>query len=473
MSELPPDLEPPAPESERAAPPVVDETFVDDVEVLVEDGQRGMVLNLVTDLHPADLGQLLGHLPVEEARTLFRWLHDGQASAALPELESARRADLLDHGPTPSELVGLLDRMDTDDAADVLADVDDEVAELVLPRLEDAEEVGTLMGYDEDTAGGLMEADYVVVRDAHTVAEATEEVRRCAEEVDPVYVVYVIDADDRLVGVVPLKRLILAPAHAPILDIADTDFVKVEPDLDQEDVARIMERYDLIAMPVVSVDGRLLGRITIDDVVDVIREEAEEDLQRASGITGEEEISSSIFAISRGRIVWLLLGLIGAMLSGLVIRAFEGALEAAAVLAMFIPVVMAMAGNAGIQSSAIAVQGLASGDLWSSDVLRRLGKELIVALLNGVVLAVVLGIVVVVLASTGVLGDAQTMSLAFTASISMLIVIVIATVLGATVPLLLHRVGIDPALAMGPFIMVSNDILGLTVFFLIATLLYL
>src|SRR5690606_15561502 len=197
------------------------------------------------------------------------------------------------------------------------------------------------------------------------------------------------------------------------------------------------------------------------------------DFQRSAGLSGEEEISASVFAISRGRIVWLLVGLVGASFSGLVIRGFESALEAATVLAMFIPIVMAMAGNAGIQSSAIAVQGIASGDLWRSDVLRRLGKELAVALLNGTVLALALGLLVVVMAAVGLLGDPDTVDLAFTAGLSLLVVIVIATVLGATVPLLLHRVGVDPALAMGPFITVSNDILGLTVFFLIASFLYL
>ncbi|MDX1421221.1 MAG: magnesium transporter [Rubricoccaceae bacterium] len=473
MSELPPERTAPLPEPERPGTPVVvGEELVENVEVLVEDGQRGMVLNLVTDLHPADLGQLLGHLPVEAAQTLFGWLPEERASAALPGLESARRAALLD-GATAQAIVGLLDHLDTDDAADVLADVDEDVAEHVLPRLEDAEEVGHLMGYPDDTAGGLMETDYVAVAASASVGEATEAVRECVDTVDPVYVVYVLDPAETLVGVVPLKRLILAHAHAPVTSIMEEDFVTVEPDLDQEEVARIMERYDLVALPVVSAAGRLLGRITIDDIVDVIREEAEEDLQRSAGITGEEEFSASVFAISRGRIFWLLLGLVGALLSGLVIRGFEGALEAATILAMFIPIVMAMAGNAGIQSSAIAVQGLASGDLWSSDVVRRLGKELAVALRNGLVLAVALGLIVLAMGAAGALDEAATGRLAFTAGLSLLIVIVIATVLGAAVPLLLQRAGIDPALAMGPFITVSNDILGLTVFFLIATLLYL
>jgi magnesium transporter len=449
----------------------VDEALVDDIDALLRDGQRGMVLNLVADLHPADLAQLLQHLPPDTAESLFGWLPEAKAGGALPELERARRSELLDE-MSAAQLVPLLDEIDTDDAADVLADLPDDLAERVLPHLEDAAEVGQLLHFEEDSAGGLMETDYVAVLDTATVGEATEELRRCAEEVDPVYVVYVRDAVGHLVGLVDLKSLVLARSDTPITSVMRTDVITVEPELDQEDAARLMERYDLVALPVVR-DGFLLGRITIDDIVDVIRDEAEEDLQRASGIAGDEEISASVFDISKGRLVWLLIGLVGAYGSGLVIRGFEGALEAAAVLAMFIPIVMAMAGNAGIQSSAIAVQGLASGDLWSSDVPRRIAKELAVALINGVALALALGAIVVAMGSLGGLGDVDTPQLALTSGLSLLIVIVLATVLGATIPLLLDRVGIDPALATGPFITTSNDIIGLAVFFTVASLLYL
>lgn len=461
------------PEAERNPPLIeIDEQLVSTIDELLVDGERGMVLNIIAELHPADIAQLIRHLPEDSGRALFHWLPGDKAGAALTEMESSRRNLLLGDKNT-GEIVSLLDEIDTDDAADVLNDLPDDVAQDVLHRLEDAYEVQALLHYPEDTAGGLMENEYVAVLNTATVGQATEELRKCAEEVDPVYAVYVHDADGRLVGVVDLKRLVLAPAHAPISSIMATEPTSVEPELDQEDVARIMERYDLVTLPVVSADGHLLGRITIDDIVDVIREEAEEDLQRASGITGDEEFSASIFAVSRGRLVWLMVGLVGAFCSGLVIRAFEGELEAAAVLAMFIPIVMAMAGNAGIQSSAIAVQGLASGDLWGSDVVRRIGKELAVALINGVALALALAGIVLVMGSLGVLGDALVVQLAVTSAISLLIVIVIATVLGALIPLLLHRIGIDPALAMGPFIMASNDIIGLAVFFSVASVLYL
>ena len=465
----------PIPDAEQdrtPAPIEVDELLVSDIDALLRDGQRGMVLNLVADLHPADLARLIRHLPEDTAESLFNWLPDEQAGAVLPEMERARRADFLDDWET-HEIVSVLDEIDSDDAADVLGDLPDEVAQAVLPRLEDAHEVQALLHYPEDTAGGLMQNEFVAVPATATVGETTEELRRCAEEVDPVYAVYVHDDVGKLVGVVDLKRLLLAPSHVAIATIMVGEPTAVVPELDQEEVARIMERYDLVTLPVVSAGGRMLGRITIDDIVDVIREEAEEDLQRASGIAGDEEFSASVFAVSKGRLIWLMIGLVGAMLSGLVIRGFEGALEAAAVLAMFIPIVMAMAGNAGIQSSAIAVQGLASGDLWSSDVPRRIGKELAVALINGVALALALGALVAAMGTAGLLGEAATIRLALTAGFSLLIVIVLATVLGAVIPLLLDRVGIDPALATGPFITTSNDIIGLAVFFTVASVLYL
>ncbi|OZC04576.1 magnesium transporter [Rubricoccus marinus] len=448
----------------------VDDELVRNVGVLVDEGQRGMVLNLVADLRPADLARIVAHLPLADARTLFDWIPSEQTADVLPELESALRGDLLDDLTSP-EIAALLDQLETDDQADVLGDLaetDSAMADAVLPQLEDAADVRQLLTYGDETAGGLMSTEYVAVLETATVAEATEEVRRLAETLDDVYVVYTIDARGCFVGFVTLKRLLLAPSRTPLAKIAETDVVTVEADLDQEEVARIMERYDLIALPVVSANGHLLGRITIDDVVDVIREEAEEDLQRAVGITGDEEISSSIFAVSRGRLVWLLLGLGGAYISGLVIVGFEDALQVAPVLALFIPIVMAMAGNAGIQSSAIAVQGLASGDIWRSDLVRRIGKELGVALINGLVLSVALALIVV---ASG-FGD-DTSRLALTAGLALMVVIVLSTLVGATVPLALSRIGIDPALAMGPFITVSNDILGLTIFFAVATVLYL
>ncbi len=449
----------------------VDADLVEDISTLIEDGEQGSILNIVADLYPADLALLLTHLAFDDASQLFRWLPEEQAGDVLPELDDEYRADLLEVLST-ARISALIDELDTDDAADVLADLPDAVVQDVLPQLEDEQDLRGLLKYDEETAGGIMETDFVAVREHMTVKQATEEIRRNAEEVDPIYSVYAIGDEGQLVGLVPLKRLLLAAPTARVREVMKTDIVSVKPDVDQEEVALVMERYDFVALPVVDHKNRLVGRITIDDIVDVIREEAEEDMQRMSG-TSDEELTFSVFKISQARLVWLFIGLVGALLSGLVIKNFEAVLEEVVVLAMFIPVVMAMAGNAGIQSSSIAVQGLASGELWTTDLLSRIGKELLVSLLNGLVLAVTLGVLVLVLEEAlqmfgTELAGANAIPMALTAAISLLIVIVLSTTIGATVPLLLDRFKIDPAIATGPFITTSNDILGLIVYFLVA-----
>ena len=453
----------------------VDAEMVDGIESLVDSGQRAMVLNVLADLHPADVAILISHLPFDYAEKLFDWLPIEQAGDVLPELDSALRNALLEDEQT-SRVKALLDELESDDATDVVADLPEEVAKEVLPQLEDEEDVRELLAYDEDSAGGLMAREYVSVPGTFNVSEVTEEVRREAENIEQIYVVYVIDEEGKLEGFVTLKKLLLSAASRQISEIMKTDFVSVNVDLDQEEVARVMERYDLVALPVVDSDRVLVGRITIDDVVDVIREEAEEDIQLMSGVTGGEDPTDSVLSITRGRLPWLLVGLIGAGLSGFVIGGFEHALDKAVVLAAFIPIMMATAGNVGIQSSAIIVQGLASGDVWNTDIFARLGKETAVAMINGIALSLVLGLAVIVIpmfseSVASVIDNAYL--LALTAGLSLLAVILLATAIGTTVPLLLHRSGIDPAIATGPFITTSSDIIGLTVYFLIATFLYL
>lgn len=466
-------------DKDRASLIEVDEQLVDDISALLDTGQRGMVLNLVADLHPADLARLISHLPRDEAEQLFDWLPADLGGDVLADLDDAFRADLLEEAE-PERLTELIDELDTDDAADVLADLDDEVASQVLPELEDAEDIRELLAYDEETAGGIMASELVAVPPSWTVAEATEEVRRNAETVEEIFVIFVVDEAERLEGFVSLKRLLLSPSHALIGDVMKREVLSVTTEIDQEEVVRIMGRYDLVSLAVVDADHRLVGRITIDDAMDVIREEAEEDIQRMSGITGDEEPTDSVLRITRGRLPWLLLGMIGAGFAGSVIGAFEETINKVSILAAFIPVVMAMAGNAGIQSSAIIVQGLASGDVWSSDMMRRLGKEVVVAVVNGVALALAIAVFVFVvfvglaqLFPDVVRPAAEPIRLAATAGLSLFVVILLAATIGTTIPLFLDRFGVDPALATGPFITTSNDIIGLIVFFVLATLLYL
>jgi magnesium transporter len=444
----------------------VDESFVDDVVTLLSGGQRGMVLNLVADLYPADIALLIRHLPDDEAGRLFRWLPPELASDTLAEMEDAVRSRLLS-GLAPETLVDLIDALDTDDAADVLADLSDEVALQVLPDLEDTEDLTELLEYGEETAGGIMAREYVAIPPDWTLREATEEVRRSAADVDELYTAYVVDDDGMLLGTISLKQLLLSAGSVKVRDIMDPDFISVAPEVDQEEVARVVQRYDLVSVPVVDEAGRMRGRITIDDVVDVIRDEAEEDIQLMSGLTGQEETIDTAVQVSRGRLPWLIIGLVGSGLSGTVIGAFEATLQQAVVLATFIPIVTAMGGNAAVQSAAIAVQGLGSGELWLSDAFKRIGKEMLVALLNGIVVAALL------CGTVAVLGLGNVTSLVTTLGLTMLAVSLVATTNGALIPFLLTWIGVDPASAMGPFVTTLNDILGLAIYFLIATGLYL
>ena len=450
----------------------LDSELVEDIEALIEGGERGMVLNIVADLHAADLALLLSHLPFDDAQRLFKWLPVEQAGEVLAELDDDFRAELLEEEPT-DRLSAMIDELDSDDAADVLADLPEEVAQEVLPTLEDAEDVQELLGYEEDTAGGIMAREYVAVPTSWTVAEAIEEVRRHADAVDDLYGVFVVDDAGRLEGVVSLKQLLVSPSEARIAEVMDPDVEAVTAGVDQEEVARLMERYDLVSLPVVDDAGRLIGRITIDDVVDVIREEAEEDIQRMSGVAGGEEPTDSVLRVVRGRLPWILAGMVGSGVAAFIIGYFSGALQAVPVLASFIPIVMATAGNAGVQSSAIAVQGLASGDIWSSDIYRRLGRELLVGLMNGLAAAVVMGLIILLVGTFVPDRIERPFMLVVTAGTALIIVIVMATIIGATIPLVLDRLGVDPAIATGPFITGSNDILGTLVFFWLATLLYL
>ncbi|MES3631063.1 MAG: magnesium transporter [Longimonas sp.] len=455
-----------APSQRRLGMLEIDADFVEDVAVLVDADQHGMVLNLTSDLHPADLAQLLGRLSEEQAYKVFAWLPDAQASDVLVELTDGQRTAVL-QDLQAARLRVLIDALDTDDAADVLNDMSDAQALGVLPDLEDTHDVAVLLEYDEESAGGIMAREFVSVPPTWTLEHVIEAVRAHATDIDDIYSVFVLGDNDRLEGVVSLKDLMLAPAEDPVRTVMHEDFISVPTDMDREEVARIMERYDLVSMPVVDSTGGMVGRITIDDVVDVIREEAEEDIQIMSGGSGIEQPDDTVWRVSRGRLPWLLVGLFGAGLSGSVIGGFEVALEQAVVLAMFIPIVTAMGGNAAVQSAAIAVQGLSSGDLWMGDIGARILKEMVVALINGVVLAALLCIAVFVFQ----LGDVPL--LALTLGATMLTVIVLATTNGALVPFALKWLGIDPASAMGPFVTTLNDIIGLTVYFIYATTLYL
>ncbi|MDE2731941.1 MAG: magnesium transporter [Bacteroidota bacterium] len=442
----------------------------------LESGSLQDVLDVVSGLHPADAARVVGVVPRDSAARMVAALPPDFAAGILAELDESYSAELLED-VSVDKLTRLLNHLDSDDAADVLGELDAAVIPRVLQALEDREAITGLLKHGPETAGGIMATEFVAVPESATVAEATEAVRRNAETVEEIFVVFVVDHAGRLTGFVSLKRLLLSPSNRRIGDMMQREVLSVTPEIDQEEVVRIIERYDLTSLAVVDRQRRLIGRITIDDAIDVIREEAEEDYQRLSGITGDEGPTDSVFRITRGRLPWLFLGMIGAAFAGSVIGWFDDNIRQASVLAAFIPVVMAMAGNAGIQSSAIIVQGLASGDVWSAHLMRRLGKEVAVAVLNGVALGVALALAVLLIMGGGWWAGDQAVAeperLAATAGLSLFVVVLLAAGIGAAIPLLLDRADVDPALATGPFITTSNDIISLVVFFTLATQFYL
>ena len=444
---------------------IADEELLEDIDDLVQSRSSAALLNILTDLHPADIATILNELHEEEAPYLFELLAPETASEVLLELNEHVREDLLEELGA-KRLTEIVEELDSDDAVDIVAEMDEDVAEQVLEKLEPGEsaELRELLAYDEDTAGGLMATEFPTVLHTGSVEDAIEAVRRTAEETPDIYEVYAVDEDGTLRGVVDLKNLLLVNPHTLIAEIMDSEVISVRTDVDQEDVANVMRKYDLLTLPVVTGENVPVGLITFDDIADVIHEEAQEDIQRMSGIIDDSDTSSSVFDIFRGRLPWLLVGFAGELLAALVLSSFEEELGKVLAAAFFIPIIMAMGGNAGIQASSIVVRGLATGELALSRTFRRLGRELLAALLNGSICSALLfGIVFYWM------GDAQ---FGLTVGLSLLVVIINATLVGATVPLFLDRMNIDPALATGPFITTSNDALGLFIYFGFLTIIY-
>ncbi|ARV11662.1 magnesium transporter [Gilvibacter sp. SZ-19] len=443
----------------------ISDELIDQVQEHIAATQDTQLLELMSDFHYADIAEVLDALDLEDATYLLRLLDSETTSDALMELDEDLREDLLDK-LSPKEIAEELEEMDTDDAADVIAELDDAIVEEVIDEIKDekhAQEIRELLSYDENSAGGLMAKELVRVKDTWTIAGCVREMRRQAKNVTRVHSIYVVDKNEKLIGRLSLKDLLTAPEKAKISDIyiPRVDFVFV--DRTGEEVARIMNKYDLEAIPVVDEDHKLLGRITIDDIVDFIKLEAEKDYQLAAGITQEVEADDSILELTKARLPWLVLGLFGGLASVFILEDFEDLMADPQVKALFFftPLIAAMAGNVGVQSSAIIVQGLANdivkGSLWS-----RLLKEVGLSLINGIAL----GALVMVFGA--IMGYSTAFSL--TIAVSMLSVIIIAALIGTFVPIILDKRGIDPAIATGPFITTSNDIFGIFLFFYLSKL---
>ena len=443
--------------------------MVDAFSRLIKAGDREAVTRALKRWPPAHLVALFVHLPLRRARVLLDWLDRYQARV-VAELNPSFRDALLED-VTVQRLADVLDGLEPEDAASALRELPEAVVQQVLPRLRDHAAIESSRGYEEESAGSIMSRKFVAVPPDWVVGQVTREIRAHAREIERLYAVYVVDADHRPVGYLRLRDLLLSPKEACVRDIMSTDFIAVGPDIDQEAVARIADRYELSVVPVVDREGRLIGRITPKKLRRVLREEAEEDINLMAGLPADTGPDESIGRIVRGRIPWLLIGLAGASVSAAVVGAFEDQLARAAILATFIPIVMSSAGNAGIQASTVAVQGLATGAVTFGDLGWRLGKELIAALSNGAIAAAVLVTLVILMSRFVALDDP--VRLALTAGVALMTVITLAVAVGATVPLILDRIGIDPAMATGVFITTGNDIMAVAVFFLMVTLFYL
>lgn len=437
--------------------------YLEKVVQLIANKDRIALRQLLKDIHFADIAELLEELNSEEATYLIKSLESEITSEALMELDEDDREKILNR-LSPIEIAKEIEEMDTDDAADVVAELDDHIQKKVIEKIEDEEhasDIVELLTYEEDTAGALMAKELVKVKETWTVAGCVREMRRQAENVTRVHSIYVTDKDDKLKGRLSLKDLLTASAKTHISDvyIPKVDYVSVHAK--DEEVAKIMQKYDLEAIPVVDQEGVLVGRITIDDIIDFIKEEAEKDYQLAAGISQDVEADDNIYQLTKARLPWLILGLLGGLGSVYILQGFDEALSNYPILFFFTPLIAAMAGNVGVQSSAIIVQGLANGVVKGS-MFNRLLKEVGLALINGSIL----GILVVLF---GALVD-QEFIVSFTIALSMLSVIIIASLIGTFVPIILDRKGIDPAIATGPFITTSNDIFGIFLFFYIAKL---
>jgi magnesium transporter len=441
--------------------------FIEQLENLIEEKNTKEVESILADLHPADIAEMMEGLSSEEAKFIFLLLDGEKASDVLVEIpENDRRRFLR---VLPPEIIAskFLEFMDSDDAADVMADLDEERKIEVLNEIEDFEQAGDivdLLEYEEDTAGGIMAKELVKVNENWTVATCLQEISRQAQEVDEIYYIYVIDDAEKLLGVLSLKKLIITNTNTKISNIYNADVKKVQTGVRQEEVAEIMDKYDLVAIPVVDEIGRLKGRITFDDVIDFIREEAEKDYQMVSGISGDVEPGDKIWEILRARLPWLLIGLIGGILGAIVLGSHEQTLAKVTELAFFIPLIAAMAGNVGVQSSSIVVQSIASGVKDLETTSRKLFKEVSVAMVTAAIFAALIFAYNLIRQ-----GD---MNLTFTVSLSLFIVILFASFFGTVIPLVLNRFKIDPALATGPFITTMNDIVGLMIYLLIGKMFF-
>ena len=443
--------------------------FLDNIIEVIESKDAAKLKAILDEMHPADIAELCDTLDVEDARAVYRQLDNETAADVLVEMDEDNRKRLLDELPSEVIAAKFIDNMDTDDAVDIIQDLDEDKQEEVLAHLgdiEQASDIVDLMKYDEDTAGGLMGTEMVVVNENMSMPECLQEMRKQAEDLDDIYNVYVVDDDGRLKGVFPLKKMITNPSVSKVKYVMDEDVKSTKVDTPIDDVVQMIEKYNLVSVPVVDSIGRLQGQITVDDVIDELREQQEHDYQMASGLTGDVETADSVMRQMMSRIPWLLIGMIGGILNSMLLGRFEPTLQGYVGLLLFIPLIGGTGGNVGTQSSAIVVQGLANGSLNTSNIWKQVFKESAVALMNAIVLSLlVLGY------NMYQFGPGEMVT--YAVPVSLFALVLIGTLWGTLLPLIFEKVHIDPAIATGPFVQITNDLLGMGIYMAVITLIVL
>ena len=434
--------------------------LVDNISDLILNKNNKEIKKIVKNLHYADLAELINELKFDESLYLLKLIDSDKTSDVLTELDDDLRERVLKEF-SEKEIAGEIKELDSDDAVDILSELSEEKKEKVISFIKDeniTENIRELLNYDEDTAGGLMAKELISVNENWSVLKCLGEIRKQAKDITRVHSIYVLNKKEELIGRLSLKDLIISPSKKKIkqIYIPKVDYVNVNDSA--EDVAKLMRKYDLEAIPVINNDRKLLGRITIDDIVDFIKDEAEEDYLLAAGVSNDVEADDSIFELSKARLPWLILGLFGGLGSVFILESFEEIMASESLRALFFytPLIAAMAGNVGVQSSAIVVQGLAN-DLIKGSVLKRLVKEVSLTVLNGIILSLlIIGFGQIV---------NQPIEMSLTISVSMIFVIIVAALIGTAVPIILDKLDIDPAIATGPFITTGNDVIGILLFF--------
>lgn len=445
----------------------MNEEFINITKDLILRKDADKIKELISGLHPADIAELCDELTPEEAKFIYRLMDNETAADVLVEMDEDTRKEFLDILPPETIAKRFVDYMDTDDAVELIRELDEDKQEEILSHIEDIEQAGDivdLLKYDENTAGGLMGTEMVVVNENWSMPECLKEMRHQAEDLDDIYYIYVIDDDERLRGVFPLKKMITSPSVSKVKHVMRKEPLSVRVDTPIDEVVQTIEKYDLVAIPVIDSIGRLVGQITVDDVMDEVREQSERDYQLASGLSQDVEMDDNVLRQTSARLPWLLIGMAGGIGNSMILGNFDTTFAAHPEMALYIPLIGGTGGNVGTQSSALVVQGLANNSLNTKDTFRQIAKEAIVALINATIISLLVYIY-------NFVRFGPTATVTYSVSISLFAVVMFASIFGTFVPMTLEKMKIDPAIATGPFIAITNDIIGMMLYMGITVLL--